>query len=197
MERSSEMTHPKLAFGLFLAVAAVQLFIPISQIRRYEDVLQTGRLYKFRTAPMDPYDVFRGKYVALIFADTTATIHKGDTIGPRDPAYVTLHEDNKGFALFGELAEKPPTSGEYLRVEFLYSYHSVANFQLPFDSYFMEESKAPQAEQAYWRYSNRRGQDRASEQTYVTVHVKNGRGVIDDLFIKDQPVREFIKTMPK
>jgi hypothetical protein len=59
----------------------------------------------------------------------------------------------------------------------------------------MEESAAPKAEDAYRRFGNRRAQ--TNDQTYVVVRVKGGRGVIENLYIKDTPIREFIKTTPK
>jgi uncharacterized membrane-anchored protein len=194
MERSGEMTNPKLVFGLFLALAIVQLAMPLGQIWKYEDVLRNGELYRFRTAPVDPYDAFRGKYVALNYADTEAVLRNGDQIHAGSHAYVSLSKDENGFAHFVELSAAPP-KGDYLRVEYQYIHDSKASFRLPFDKFFMEESKAPQAEQAYWRYSNRRGQKDIT--AYVLVRVKGGRGVIEDLYVKDQPIREFIRTMPK
>jgi uncharacterized membrane-anchored protein len=185
--------NPRLMLSLFLAVSAIQVWIPIGQIRQHEDVLRTGRAYKFRTAPVDPYDAFRGKYVALNYANTTATIKPGENLSFRSPAYVTLSQGENGFAVFGELSTDPPPSGDYVRVEYLFlSNLGNAQFRLPFDRLFMEEGKAPKAEQAYWRYGNRRGQPVA--QAYALVRLKNGRGVIEDLFINDQPVREFIKS---
>jgi uncharacterized membrane-anchored protein len=188
--------NPKLVFALFIAVAVVQLATPIGQIWKYEDTLRTGRVYKFRTAPVDPYDAFRGKYVALNYAGTVTAIREGDQIRPRGLAYVALSQDENGFALFGELSADPPPSGDYLRVECQFStFDNKAHFRLPFDRFFMEESKAPKAEQAYRRYGNRQGQ--TIGQAYVMVRVKSGRGVIEDLFVKDQSIREFItKEMP-
>ena len=187
----------KLIFGLFIILAVVQIAVPIGQIRKYEDVLQTGQPYKFRTAPVDPYDAFRGKYVALSYAQVAAPKKHGDVIPFRATAYVSLTQDENGFAVFREVSLNPPSMGDYLRVECLFiESNYMAYFRLPFDRFFMEESKAPQAELAYLRYGNRRG-TRTTAQTYVAVRVKNGRGVIEDLFINDQPIREFIKTMPR
>ena len=36
---------------------------------------------------------------------------------------------------------------------------------------------------------------RDRQETYAVVRIKDGRGVIEDLFINDVPIREFIKTM--
>ncbi len=184
--------NARLVLALYLVLSVVQLATPIGQIWKHEDLLQTGRTYKFRTAPVDPYDAFRGKYVSLAYANTTASIKTGDRVRPRDIAYVILSQDENGFALFGEISDDPPISGDYLRVECQYMIGSDrAAFRLPFDRFFMEESKAPLAEQAYRRFGNRRNQVVA--QAYALVRVKNGRGAIVDLFINDQPIQEFIK----
>jgi uncharacterized membrane-anchored protein len=184
--------NPKVIFGLFVAVATVQLAVPVSQVWKHENILRTGRAYKFRTAPVDPYDAFRGRYVALNYADTQAPVRKGDKLDHHGQvAYVGLTEAADGFARFTELSVNPPASGDYLRV----TYSWGDRFALPFDKSFMEESQAPQAEDAYRRFGNRRAQ--TNDATYVLVRVKGGRGVIENLYIKDQPIREFIRTMPK
>jgi uncharacterized membrane-anchored protein len=192
--------NPKLMLTLFLAVSSVQLWVPIGQIMKYEDVLRTGHVYKFRTAPVDPYDAFRGKYVALTYANATAVIKPGKSPDLRNTAYVTLGRDGNGFAFFKELSMDPPPAGDYVRVEYFYfsrtSYmggaQTWAQFRLPFDRFYMEEGKAPKAEQAYRQFGNPRNQ--AQAQAYALVRVKDGRGVIEDLYVNDQPIREFVKT---
>lgn len=184
---------PKLIFGFFVALVVAQIAVPVGQIRKYEDILRTGAVYKFRTAPVDPYDAFRGRYVALNYADTSAALLRGEKIDYRAPAYVALRKDNAGFAQFVEVSGTPPVEGDYLRVEYLYPKGpggSAALFRLPFDRFYMEETKAPRAEAAYRKYGNRR--DRTADATYVIVRVKNGRGVIEDLYVKNKPIRDFL-----
>jgi uncharacterized membrane-anchored protein len=185
--------NPRLIFSLFVAVAAVQLAVPVGQIRKYEDILLTGVTYKFRTAPVDPYDAFRGRYVSLNYANTVAPLRQDEKLEMHAPAYVALHKDEDGFAQFGEMAGIPPVEGDYLRVEYLYTNGANepdAHFRLPFDKFFMEETKAPRAEAAYWKHGNRR--DQTVDATYVVVRVKGGRGVIEDLYIKGKPIRDFL-----
>jgi uncharacterized membrane-anchored protein len=184
---------PRLLFGLFVAVAVAQLVVPVCQIWKYEDVLHTGTIYKFRTAPLDPNDAFRGRYVALNYANTVASLRQDEKLEYRAPAYVGLKKDAAGFAQFGEMSGVPPAEGDYLRVEYLGTTGtgvSNAHFRLPFDRFFMEETKAPQAEAAYRKYGNRRGQP--LDATYVIVRVKGGRGVIEDLYVKDKPIHDFL-----
>jgi uncharacterized membrane-anchored protein len=182
--------NPKVIFGLFVALATAQLAVPVSQIWKHEDILRTGRAYKFRTAPVDPYDAFRGRYVALGYADTTTTMRKGETLHYREPAYVVLRESVDGFAQFGELAGAPPATGDYVRVEYQWGTDTNAQFRLPFDKFFMEEGAAPKAEEAYRRLGNRRGQ--TNETTYALVRVKGGRGVIENLYVAGRPMAEVI-----
>lgn len=184
--------NPRLILGLFLAVSVAQLATPIGYIRKYEDVLQNGTSYKFPTAPVDPYDAFRGKYVALNFADTWTTLPEGNEFGPSGYAYVSLRTRENGFVKYEALTLEPPASGDYLRVDYWMMGLNNVRFSLPFNRFYMEESMAPRAERAYLRNSNRSGS--SVGQTYALVRVKNGRGVIEDLFINDQPVREFIKN---
>lgn len=189
---------PKLIFALFVGLAALQLAVPVGQIRNYEDILRTGTTYKFRTAPVDPYDAFRGRYVALGYANTVAVLKKGERFERHEPAYVALRKDESGFVQFGEMSGAPPAEGDYLRVEYLHISHNnatQAQFRLPLDRFFMEETKAPQAEAAYQKHGNRRGQK--IDDTYVIVRVKNGRGVIEDLFIKDKPIHDFLADNPQ
>jgi uncharacterized membrane-anchored protein len=184
---------PRLIFSLFVAAAVVQLAVPVGQIRKYEDILRTGAVYKFRTAPVDPYDAFRGRYVALNYADTVATLRQGEKLEYRAPAYVALRKDEAGFAQFVEISGQPPVDGDFLSVEYLNTSGGgavKARFRLTFDRFFMEETKAPRAEVAYWKYGNRRG--RKGAPTYVIVRIKDGRGVIEDLYIKGKPIRDFL-----
>jgi len=180
-----------LMLALFLLVAAAQLYAPLSQIWTYEQILKTGRLYKFRTAPVDPSDAFRGRYVSLNFQGTWAPVKKGDKLDYRQHACVRLEEGPDGFVQFKELSLAPPKEADYVKVECTWGNPPTMNFTLPFDRYYMEESSAPKAEEAYREFGNRRNQ--TTDQTYVLVRISAGKAVIQDLCIKDQPIRSFLK----
>jgi len=184
----------KVVFVLYVVLVTVQLAVPIGQIRTHEDILRTGAVYKFHTAPVDPYDAFRGRYVELSYADTVAAVRKGEDLENSSAAYVSLSRDADGFAQFGELSAYPPDRGDYLRVTYQRidrDRGDVAHFSVPFDWFFMEETQAPLAEDAYRKYAGRRGRDDVA--AHVSVRVKNGRGVIEDLYINNTPIREFLQ----
>jgi uncharacterized membrane-anchored protein len=54
---------------LFIIFASLTLTAPLSRIWKYESALRRGKLHRFRTQPVDPYDAFRGRYVTLSFRD--------------------------------------------------------------------------------------------------------------------------------
>lgn len=183
----------KTAVALFIVLSLVQIGVPLATIRTHEDTLRNGTPYKFRTAPVDPYDAFRGRYVALNYANTTAssTIQEPPPYGTQ--VYVGLQTDAEDYAEFHGLSMNPPDSGDYLRVFFLYAdpeYPGMAQFRLPFDRFFMEESLAPRAEAAYLQFGNI--PDNSTDNTYALVRVRSGRAVIEDLYIRDTPIHEFL-----
>ncbi len=59
------MNTKKLLLVAFILVALAQLYVPTKMILNRENVLANGTDFKFRTAPIDPNDPFRGKYVNL------------------------------------------------------------------------------------------------------------------------------------
>lgn len=176
--------------ALMAATFLAQWAIPASIIWRYETVLANGRVFKFQTRPVDPYDAFRGRYVALGFAQES--IPWVDATKPPEHGrnmFALIENDTNGFALIKGLALERPQTGDYFGVKIRYAV-SPTNviIQLPFDRYYMNEKLAPVAEDAYRKHSRRGQQD-----AYVTVRVQDGRAVIEDLYVAGRPIREFLK----
>jgi len=185
------MKLSRIIFGLFVVAALAQLAAPSSLLWRYEQTLRTGRAYKFRTAPVDPYDAFRGRFVALAFENTQAPARGGEHLKLRERAYVGIAEGADGFAQFTELSAEPPTEGDYLHVEPTWRNPTNTHFTVSFNRYYMEETKAPKAERAYrernWRSNTNRN-------TYALVRVRGGVGVIEDLYIDGKPVSQYLQA---
>lgn len=172
-------------------VALLQLAAPGYMVFSQERVLRTGVSYRFKTAPVDPYDVFRGRYVALSFEINSAPMDAPSSFIRGQKVYVAIEEDQDGFAKAASVGESAPDAGDYIKVKVGYvdSSSKEVYFQWPFQRYYMEEDLALDAETAY-RSMNRSG----GENTYVTVRVKKGRAVIEELYLDDKPVREYLST---
>jgi len=169
---------------LFAAMALVQLAAPASIILSHERTLAKGEAFKFRTAPLDPYDAFRGRYVALQFKDGQAALPAGVKVSFGQTVYATIDTGEDGFANFGVASLSPPEDKPYLKVKAGFrSGEGRIALQLPFDRFYMQEGKAPAAEAAYWEHNRRGAQD-----AYVVLRVLDGAGVIENVYVGGKPI---------
>lgn len=178
----------RMALGLFLCLALVQLAVPASMIVRRELTLHYGRQYRFQTAPVDPYDPFRGRYVALNLQASTALPLPDIPLTPGQRVYAILTEDTEGFATIASLSLTPPGSDTYFQTSVNYVSGDRVQIDLPFDRYYTDEHLAPAAEHAYWQHSRRQ-----THETYITVRIKDGLAVLEELYIAGKPLREFLQ----
>lgn len=180
-----------LRFALFVVVAMVQLAVAGGAIVKSELALRTGEAIRFRIQPVDPVDAFRGRYVAIRFAVNNATIADGVVVRPRKKVFVPIEVDADGFAFLGRADIDPPADGAYLRLRAgVVTPDEEGNqqvwVQMPFRRFYMDEDKAPKAERAVW--GGRRGQREAS----VSVRIRHGVGVIEELYIDDTPIHQWL-----
>ncbi|MEI7899814.1 MAG: GDYXXLXY domain-containing protein [bacterium] len=187
-----------------------------AMIMRRELALKHGAVCRFRTAPVDPYDAFRGKYVALDIEGDREGLLTEKRYEHNQRVYVRIGTDTNGFSVIEDVAVKPDATALWIKARVNYSYEkydTVTNtlaalslpgqgaeirqvptgkFQthlaLPFDRYYMDEKLAPEAESAY-REASRREQRKA----VVTVRVWRGVTVIEQLEIDGQPIHDIAR----
>ena len=177
----------------FLLLCIVQWVIPGKTIWEKDRVLKDGQSYKFRTEPVDPSHPFKGKYITLNFAENsfTDTVHRN--LRGNDPVYVILAPDSRGFARIKELSvREPKNTNAYVKAIVYYASTEgdsiTVHLQYPFNEFYMDEYKAPKAENIY-RESNRD----TTNTTYALVKILNGDAVIQNVFINDIPIGALIK----
>ncbi len=172
---------------VFAALAVVQLGVPASMIYKRESVLRYGRVFKFKTAPVDPVDAFRGRYVALSFQANTAPTK--ETFSAATQVWAVLTEDENGFAKI-ERVSRTRIDADNVMLVTTARWNSEGSVQVdfPFDRYYMEESAAPRAEEAY-----RANSQRSNQNAYVTVRVYHGSAAIEELYVDGKPIRDFLR----
>ncbi|MGH8446703.1 MAG: GDYXXLXY domain-containing protein, partial [Solimonas sp.] len=79
-----------LALGLLALACLLQWAVPATLAVQSEMTLRSGARYYFRTAPVDPADAFRGRYVALNFEGLRVTVPPASGLQSGDRAYVPL-----------------------------------------------------------------------------------------------------------
>lgn len=181
-----------------VAVCAAQWAVPVYLVQRGQTTLAQGTQYRFRTAPIDPVDPFRGRYVVLDFEAARLALRNGaDAFEAGRRVYAPIVVGDDGFATLGAPAAAAPASGDYLEVEVQWVNAGEIGLRLPFDRYYMDEHAAPEAERRYWEASRPRGTTDAEDPrkpAFVTVRVRNGYAVLEELYIDGKPVRELLRA---
>ena len=182
---------------LFIPLALAQLIVPTLMIHQHETVLREGALYKFRTAPIDPRDPFRGEYVTLDLAAESGEWYCPWPSSSDGDAHLfaSLGTDSLGFATLTTLSSDAPEA-PHLEVT-VYSYQPDTSFKiervsLPFDRFYMEEGEGARAE----ALMRPRWQDDVRiepMEAYVLVRVYKGEAVVEDLVVGGKPIREWMK----
>src|SRR3989338_7577520 len=126
-----------LIIGLFLCVSVAQIVTPISMITKRESVLKNGEQFKFKTVPIDPYDAFRGRYVALRLEDDYLPSTKEVTVSNGQTVYALIDIDSQGFAKLATLAVSRPREKSYIQTKVRYVYGDKVYLDLPIDRYYM------------------------------------------------------------
>jgi uncharacterized membrane-anchored protein len=177
--------------ALFAIVALVQLAVAGGAIYKSELALRTGETYLFRIQPVDPVDAFRGRYVAIRFAVDRAPVTDDFEVRRRRHVFVPIEIDDDGYATLGRASPDPPQAGAYLRLR---AGHVALDddgirhvwVTMPFGRFYMDEDLAPEAERAVW------GGPRGRREASVSVRIRNGVGVIEELYIDGVPIREWL-----
>lgn len=177
----------KLRLIIFLLVALAQIAVPASMIWKRQRTLSEGRLWKFRTAPVDPVDAMRGRYLSLRFEAEQFTCSGKLAYG--EMVYARLKEDADGLAIIDQASETPAEGDDVVQAESLSCYEGKGRVKFFFDRLWVTEANAPAAEKAYAEHSLREKVD-----AYATVRVHNGDAGIEELFIAGQPLRDYLRA---
>lgn len=186
------MNRNQLIWVAFIALVLIQWYVPASMIWQNESVIAKGALYKFEVAPVDPYDPFRGRYINLSVKNNTIEMDSTTSWKVKDEVFVYLKRDAQEFAVIDFVSKQSGLQGDYI----LASVRSVTTagattelgIDFPFDRYYMEEEKAPIADSLYAHAF-----EDSLNTVYALVHVYEGKAVLNNVMINDQPLSEMIK----
>jgi len=182
----------KILLIVFAVVALIQLAIPGQMVYENELAYTEGTEYKFKTKPIDPTDPFRGKYIRLDFEPDTIRA-KENQFGNDEKVYALLGKDKEGFAIVTKLQTDIPQKGDYVLVELGYNDDGIQHFDYPFNRFYMEESKAPDAEIFYRENNN----DENKIPAYAIVAVRGEVAVVKDVIINGTPIKEYVEKYRK
>ncbi|MFK7904221.1 MAG: GDYXXLXY domain-containing protein [Chitinophagales bacterium] len=191
------MKKPSYLIISFFVVMALYIAYPAYLIATHEDTLTTGEIYRFKPRPVDPYDAFRGKYITLSyeqnsfpFANAMEVFSHGATV------YLEVNADVNGFAEITKVHPSAPNMTNYISTNINFIDSNTIYYNLPFDRYYLNEEYALAAEKAYndmVRLQN--PTDTLNVAAYVDVRVKSGSAIIEELYLQNQPIMEYLKGL--
>lgn len=171
---------------LLLAVVAVcQLFVVLSMAWQWEDTLKTGQLFAWETAPVDPYDAFKGRYIDLGFKETSGPATDSSRFTHGQKAYAVIENNADGKAFISEVSADQPAEKAYVKVKVSYVSNGRVHVQLPFRRYYLPEHLALPAEMAY--------RESAGTTGVAVIRLKDGYGVVEELYIGEQTLRDYLQ----
>ena len=189
------MNMPKYIMWAFWGMVLYQLILPIRTVVQNETALRSGTMYKFPTVPVDPNDPFRGKYVALNFPDLQDDLPADElqeiasTAWVGQELYLSLSQNDDGYVKATDIGIDPPYNGDYVAVRVtsvIYEHTDSARIRTDFDfnRFYMEEFKAPEAEDRY-RDAHREGKD-----IYAVVRVSGDVALLEDVLIDGKSIND-------
>lgn len=175
------------SFGI---ACALQWAAPLTQIWNHEQVIARGELFRFKCAAPDPYDLFRGRFLAVRALPDAADVAKDHNLQYGESAYAALAADKDGLATVKSLSRTQPASGAFITVKTRHVIDGKASIDWPFDRFYLNENIAPKADEWY------RQNIRSSDSVIAEVRVLDGRAVLVDLKQGGRSFREMLKEMP-
>ena len=174
---------------LFGVMVIAQIAASAQIVYKFEKTIASDNVYKFKTAPVDPSDPFRGKSITLDFKIDSFKTTDDDWDG-YDTAFAYFSKNENGYAVLETLSKELLTDSEfqYVEVEISNYYSGKVRFSLPFDTYYMKESKAYGAETLY-RDNNR---NQVQQDVYAVVHIQDGVHVLTDVVINGVSIKDAV-----
>lgn len=179
------MRNKKALFAVFaLVILAVPLYIMISS----DSILRDGHKHKLHLRGFDPFDPFRGKYLRLSYDNF---IPCDENLEMGDKAYVSFEKDSLGFSRFAFAESEKPNHDDYYLGEVIYASGECRIKLDNIEKYFINEDLAEKAEDVVQDFTRNQPDD-----IYVEVAVMDGEMRLNDIFIKKQPLKEYLNELP-
>jgi uncharacterized membrane-anchored protein len=123
---------------VFWTLVAIQALVPLGLIGWNELALARGTEVTLRTVPVDPIDLFRGRYVRLGYEISRLPVEPGTEHG--DTVYVLLREVD-GVWTGEQGTREPPGGGTFIR-----GTYTGGTIEYGIGTYYADEDEAPRLE---------------------------------------------------
>ncbi|HCG77563.1 MAG: hypothetical protein COZ37_05675 [bacterium (Candidatus Ratteibacteria) CG_4_10_14_3_um_filter_41_18] len=147
------------------------------------------------TEPVDPFSVFRGRYINLNYKISTipATLFKDcipRSLESNDYVYVVLKKKEKFWEPIAAYKNRPEnTNFTFLRGKVYYSYSHNIRIKYGIESFFLSEESADEIERERINAARQAGAENRNPLAVEVAVTKEGRGYPVKLFWRDKEYR--------
>lgn len=180
-----------ICFGL---VMVLYLWVPYAMISHQEKIWTEGEVHRFRLAPVDPYDAFRGRYVNLSFGRIQFDkVAQAEDYYPQQNIYLSLAKDSLGYSYFSGYSLKPLVEEDYIASKITYTTDAKISVALPENMrrYYMNEELAPLAEKLTSRWALRQNAQKIP--IYAEVSCLAGEVQIRELYFGEEVIDTYLR----
>lgn len=174
-------------FVSLFVIIVFQLSVLGFRVYKYENIIQHGKTFYFSPVPVDPRDLFQGKYVRLAFKTQKIQTHKNfKDLKWGDFIYVEIEKIGNETRV-KDVFKSKPNSGDFLKVKYiLTNQKNYIFFNFLFNKFYMNEHKAKKAEHLYNKLAK-------EDKMLAKVKVLDGTGVIENIYVNSIPINQFFK----
>ena len=119
-----------------IAVVSVVLLVLVSFILYNQWPLMTGDKLVLATQPVDPFDPFRGQYMAINYEISGLSDVDGFETG--DTIYVSLKEDDEGIWRKENVSQTKPRRGDFIRGKVTNLHDNTLRVEYGIEQFFFE-----------------------------------------------------------
>jgi hypothetical protein len=188
--------------ALVFAVASLaQWLVPLVGVWQHERIIARGVAVRFECGAPDPYDPFRGRFLAVRPAETMVLAPEGmpNRADGADrvmvPVWATLVADEHGLSHIQTLSLEPVSGPTVIRLGARLSVETdgakMVMISWPLDRFYLNERLAPDADRLVAERLGR-GKPPVAE-----IRLLDGQAVLTDILLYGVSIRETVKQQAK
>jgi hypothetical protein len=179
------------AAGVFVVAALAQWLVPLAGVWQHERIIAQGAAVRLECAAPDPYDPFRGRFLAVRPAEIERPAPSGMPEGITVPVWATLVADEHGLSRIASLALEPVSGPTVIRLAARLSEErngvKTVMIRWPLDRFYLNERLAPNADRLFAERL------RGDKPPVAEIRLLDGKAVLTDVLLDGVSIRETVK----
>lgn len=194
---------------LMILMVILQLAVPLYMIKSHQITLLEGQQFKFKAAPVDPYDPFMGRYININLEERSIPVEDVRQYRSGKTVYVALENAADGYAKVSGISFNRPNNPAYFKTKIAYIENTFGSpmeldmnnlnptpgkvhFEIPFNRYYLPENLALKAEKEWNKVLTSR-----SSEVYITARIHQGNSAIENVYISGESIVDYLNKVDK